>query len=39
MSFDWNVYDQDIEKLYHPENFEDPTNEELAEWEGGEDNE
>lgn len=23
MAYDWSNYDQDIEELYHPENFED----------------
>lgn len=35
MSFDWNTYDQDIEKRYHLENFED-SHDEFETEEGGE---
>lgn len=38
MASDWTDYDQDIERLYHPENFEDSHYEFEIE-EGGEENE
>lgn len=38
MASDWTDYDQDIERLYHPENFE-YSDDEFEFEEGGEDNE